>query len=52
MINKKNFEIYDIIPNVKNNIFPNYYKLVQTVLTILISTSRKRSSSVMRQINN
>jgi len=51
MINKKNYEIYDIIPIVDNNIFQNYYKLLQTALTIPISSaSCERSFSVMMWI--
>ncbi|KAE9522305.1 hypothetical protein AGLY_017296 [Aphis glycines] len=43
----------DIIPVVDNNIFPNFYKLLQTALTIPISTaSCERSFSVMRRIKN
>lgn len=36
MINKENYEIYDIIPVVDNNIFQNFYQLLQTALTIPI----------------
>ncbi|KAE9521548.1 hypothetical protein AGLY_018048 [Aphis glycines] len=43
----------DIIPVVDNNIFPKFYKLLQTALTIPISTaSCERSFSVMRRIKN
>jgi len=48
MINKENFEIDDI-----NNIFPNFYKLLQTALTIPISSaSCECSFYVMRRIKN
>jgi len=53
MINKENFEIDDFIPVVDNNIFQNFYKLLQTALTITISSgSCQRSFSVMRRIKN
>jgi hypothetical protein len=53
MINKENFEIDDIIPIADKNIFPNFYKLLPTALTIPISsTSCERSFSVMRRMKN
>jgi len=39
MINKENYEVDDIIPVVDNNIFLNFYKLLQTALTIPISSA-------------
>ncbi|XP_050419915.1 uncharacterized protein LOC126832918 [Adelges cooleyi] len=53
MMNKESFEIDDIIPIVDNNIFLNFCKLLQTALTIPISSaSCERSFSVMRRIKN
>lgn len=51
MINKENYEIYDIIPVVDNNIFQNFYQLLQTALTIpILFASCECSFSVMRWI--
>lgn len=53
MINKENFKIDDIIYIVDNNIFSNFYKLLQTALTIPISSPLcERSFSVTRSIKN
>lgn len=51
MIAKECFVIDEIIPIIDNNIFPNFYKLLQAALTIPISSaSCERSFSAMRRI--